>query len=344
LNSRPHPANNRLKLASFTYALTHRNAPVFVEPGLHQEAVFDARKASRSTDKGEFRKLCSVTINGLRVARVICMTSVRGNRLNWVAVVVLCFAVVHGAGPAFAGTALQPQVKRLDDIAPKRILFVGNSYLYYNDSVHNHVRRIAEENGPHKPVDYQYKSATIGGARLSHHFIESLLQRGRLGIDKPFDLVILQGGSGEVLTVQSRRAFANTAAEMAVKIRRTKAEVALYMTPAYVQPHEDYDPDMIDKIVRTYVKTGNELGALVIPVGLAFDLAYERRPDIVLHKTFDGTHPSMLGTYLAACVVYASVYQKPVTNIRYDYFGAVGEDEARFLRAIADETVREFYK
>ena len=22
---------------------------------------------------------------------------------------------------------------------PKRILFVGNSYLYYNDSVHNHV-------------------------------------------------------------------------------------------------------------------------------------------------------------------------------------------------------------
>jgi hypothetical protein len=52
----------------------------------------------------------------------------------------------------------------------------------------------------------------------------------------------------------------------------------------------------------------------------------------------------MLGTYLAACVVYASVYQKPVTNIRYDYFGAVGEDEARFLRAIADETVREFYK
>lgn len=27
---------------------------------------------------------------------------------------------------------------------PLRILFVGNSYLYYNDSLHNHVRRIVE--------------------------------------------------------------------------------------------------------------------------------------------------------------------------------------------------------
>ena len=28
---------------------------------------------------------------------------------------------------------------------PKRILFVGNSYLYYNDSVHNHVERMLIE-------------------------------------------------------------------------------------------------------------------------------------------------------------------------------------------------------
>jgi Domain of unknown function (DUF4886) len=266
------------------------------------------------------------------------------NKFKLASFVLVCFALFSEASPANDSPALQAQKKHLDNIAPQRILFVGNSYLYYNDSVHNHVRRIAEENGPHRPVDYQYKSATIGGARLSHHFIESLLQPGRLGVDEPFDLVVLQGGSGEVLTSRSRLAFSNEAAEIAAKVRRTNAEVALYMTHAYVKPHKDYDPDLIDKIVSTYVKTGNELGALVIPVGLAFELAYQRRPDIVLHKPFDGTHPSMLGTYLAACVVYASVYQKPVANIEYNYFGAVGEDDARFLRAIADETVREFYK
>ena len=88
---------------------------------------------------------------------------------------------------------------------------------------------------------------------------------------------------------------------------------------------------------------GNELDALVIPVGLAFELAYERRSDIELHKTFDGTHPSLLGTYLAACVVYQSIYGTSTVGIEYDYLGAVDEEDAEFLREIADETVSEFF-
>ena len=88
---------------------------------------------------------------------------------------------------------------------------------------------------------------------------------------------------------------------------------------------------------------GNDLDALVIPVGLAFELAYERRSDIELHKTFDGTHPSLLGTYLAACVVYQSIYGTSTVGIEYDYLGAVDEEDAEFLREIADETVSEFF-
>jgi hypothetical protein len=115
------------------------------------------------------------------------------------------------------------------------------------------------------------------------------------------------------------------------------------MIHAYVEPHELYDPGMLEKIENTYIPVGNGLDALVIPVGLAFDRAYERRPEIELHKTFDGTHPSLLGTYLAACVVYQSIYGKSVVGIDYDYFGAIGEEDAQFLRGIADETVREFF-
>ena len=231
----------------------------------------------------------------------------------------------------------------LDNAAPKRVLFVGNSYLYYGDSVHNHVRRLAEELGPHSAGKYRYKSATIGGARLSHHGIDNLLERGKLGIDEPFELVILQGGSGEVLTPRSRAGFRRSAIELNGKIRATGAAVALYMTHAYVEPHELFDPGMIDKIRKTYVTVGRELGALVIPVGLAFERAYDRRPDIALHKRFDGTHPSLLGTYLAACVVYRSVYGISVADAEYDYFGAIDQNEAAFLRAIADETVGDFH-
>ncbi|MEM7503838.1 MAG: DUF4886 domain-containing protein [Pseudomonadota bacterium] len=255
----------------------------------------------------------------------------------------VAFLLIGLAEPACAAepVAAAPAVERLENEAPERVLFVGNSYLYYNDSVHNHVRRIAEDVGPRGV--YRYKSATIGGARLSHHHIDSLLEPGRLGIDEAFDLVILQGGSAEPLSEDSRAQFRESAVQMAKKIRATGAEVALYMTHAYVEPDRRYAPNLIDTIAPTYLSVGNALDALVIPVGIAFERAYEQRPEIELHKPFDGSHPSILGTYLAACVVYGSVYGNAVSGIAYDYYGAVSEADAAFLQGIADETVREFF-
>jgi hypothetical protein len=263
----------------------------------------------------------------------ICLTAVAG----------LLLSLPQAACSGELDASQAPAVERLENEAPKRVLFVGNSYLYYNDSLHNHVERIAEEIGPHEVGQYQFKSATIGGARLSHHPLDTLLKPGQLGIDEPFELVVLQGGSAEVLTEESRAQFRESAIEMNRKIRATGAEVALYMTHAYVEPDERYEPDLIDKIRPTYVSAGNELGALVIPVGLAFERAYAQRPDIELHKTFDGTHPSLLGTYLAACVVYQSIYGRSTVGIDYDYFGAIDGDDTVFLQRIANETVREFH-
>lgn len=238
---------------------------------------------------------------------------------------------------------LVPTVQRLSNEAPARILFVGNSYLYYNDSLHNHVKRIAEEIGPHGPGEYQYKSATISGSRLSHHDVDRLVEPGKLGIEEPFQLVVLQGGSRETLTNKNRAEFRAQATKHAKEIRSIGAEVALYMTHAYVRPHAQFDPRMFDKVRQTYVAVGNDLEALVIPVGLAFERAYRERPEVMLHETFDGTHPNMLGTYLAACVVYQSIYGQSVIGIEYDYFGEVDRTAAKFLRRIADATVREFF-
>ena len=138
----------------------------------------------------------------------------RGTATCFVAVAGLLLAVSQVACSAQQGLSLAAEVTRLENSAPKRVLFVGNSYLYYNDSLHNHVRRIAAEIGPYSLDEYEYKSATIGGARLSHHHIDSLLEPGRLGIDEPFELVVLQGGSAEVLTEGSRAQFRESAIEM----------------------------------------------------------------------------------------------------------------------------------
>jgi hypothetical protein len=140
-----------------------------------------------------------------------------------------------------------------------------------------------------------------------------------------------------------RASFREKAIEFNGNIAKTGARTALYMTHAYVKPNQDARPDMIRKIEDMYVSVGNEIGALVIPVGLAFEEAYRRKPEIKLHKEFDGSHPDLIGTYLAACVVYASLYGKSPVGNSYDYYGKVDKETAGFLQKVADDTVRKFY-
>lgn len=242
-----------------------------------------------------------------------------------------------------AAAADQPEVSRLENPSPTQVLFVGNSYFYYNDSLHNHVNRLVQAHDSALADKIAYKSATIGGASLSHHDVAGHLERGRLGLETPFDLVILQGGSGEPLRESRRETFKRVATEHARAIRAAGAEVALYMTPAYSEAHARFDPAMTETIASLYVEAGNALDALVIPVGLAFEEAYRRRPELVLHKFFDGSHPELEGTYLAACVVFASLYgESPVGN-SYSYFGAVSEADAAFLQQVAQDVVVEFF-
>ncbi|MGH8760185.1 MAG: SGNH/GDSL hydrolase family protein, partial [Burkholderiales bacterium] len=58
---------------------------------------------------------------------------------------------------------------------------------------------------------------------------------------------------------------------------------------------------------------------------------------------YDGSHPDVIGTYLAACVVYASLYGKSAVGNSYDYYGKVDRDTTTFLQNVADETVRKFF-
>ena len=133
-----------------------------------------------------------------------------------------------------------------------------------------------------------------------------------------------------------------TVAEFAEKIRAAGGEPVLYMTQAYVKPHKRVDPGMTDKLNQIYTEAGNANNALVIPVGLTFAEAYKRKPDASFHKPFDGSHPNLLGTYLAAATVYASLYGDPVGN-PYDYFGKISKDDMAFLRQVAQDTVTKYY-
>ena len=215
---------------------------------------------------------------------------------------------------------------------PNRILFVGNSYLYYNDSIHNHVKRLLVEH--YKKDDIVTKSATIGGSRLHNHNIEHLLNHENLQLDKQINLLIMQGGSAEVTTPESRTKFSETAVKFSSKAHKLGIKTALYMTHAYLDNDKRYEPNLIKKIEKTYYEAGIKSDSLVIPVGLAYEIAYQENPKIKLHHP-DGTHPGLLGTYLGACTVFATITNSSPEGLSYNYLGRVSDDDRVFLQKIA---------
>jgi len=235
-----------------------------------------------------------------------------------------------------------PKVKAPQVENPMRVLLVGNSYLYYGDSLHNHLRRMVMAADPSTEKKLKYKSATIGGARLEHHNIDWLTTPGKIGVKEAFELVVLQGGSVAPLSDKRRAAFKDTVTQYAEIIRSRGGQVALYMTHAYVAPHKKAAPENIGLTESLYVETGNAVNALVIPVGLAFEEAYRRKPGIVLHKHYDGSHPELIGTYLAAATCYASIYGKSPVGNTYDYFGKIDPETLAFLQQVAWDTVQAF--
>lgn len=253
------------------------------------------------------------------------------------------FAVFCGLAMPMAALAQTLLIQPSVNAKPERVLFVGNSYFYYNNSLHNHVSALVKSDDGALGSRLQFKSSTIGGAALNHHNLSHLLTPGRIGVSQPFQWVVMQGGSGEPLSTLRRETFRKTAAENAALVRAAGAQVALYMTHAYVKPHPRVSANNTVATQSMYVEVGNEIQALVIPVGLAFDVAYQSHPHLKLHHP-DGTHPSLLGTYLAACTTYAALYGRSPVGNAYRADGAIDADVALQLQQVAQDVVTQFFQ
>jgi hypothetical protein len=108
----------------------------------------------------------------------------------------------------------------------------------------------------------------------------------------------------------------------------------LFMTWAYADA-----PEMTAQLAEQYTIAGNANNALVVPAGLAFAKAIARNPQVNLYNA-DKRHPSLAGSYLAACAIYAAVHGKsPVGN---SYKGGLDAKTADFLQQAAADTVREY--
>jgi hypothetical protein len=75
-----------------------------------------------------------------------------------------------------------------------------------------------------------------------------------------------------------------------------------------------------------------ELGTPVAPAALAWDEAYRRRPALNLLGS-DGAHPNLAGSYLIACVFYATLTGRDPSASSFT--AGLRSSEARFLQRVA---------
>jgi len=81
------------------------------------------------------------------------------------------------------------------------------------------------------------------------------------------------------------------------------------------------------------------VGARVAPVGVAMANALAERPDLAMLDP-DAEHESLAGTYLAAAVIYATLFDRSPEGLPFHH--ALEADDATFLQRVAWETVEEW--
>ena len=213
-----------------------------------------------------------------------------------------------------------------------KILFVGNSFTFYNNAIYTHLRGLLVAEDPSLRRSIFLKSMTISGGVLADH--EGGLKQ-MLDL-RPWDVVVLQGHSLGAIEAERRIGFEDALTRFSAAIHSSGGQPVLFMTWAYSDR-----PDMTPLLDAAFGELGARLEAPVIPVGLAFAAALDNIPGLVLHDA-DKLHPSLEGTYLAACVFYAALYGKSPESLDYDagLDGAV----ALQLRQTAWRAVSDYYQ
>ena len=215
------------------------------------------------------------------------------------------------------------------------ILFVGNSFTFFNDGVENHVQALAASADP--PRTLEVTQAAFGGATLAtHHQMASLASGAPKQISSgAFDTVVLQGDIPEI-PERDIGVFLEHARSFSEEIADAGARTVFFMT----WPYDRLDWVSLDEIVDAHRQIEAETGALIAPVGVAMANALAERPDLPMLGV-DAEHESLAGTYLAAATIYATLLDQSPEGLDYRP-AALSEDDAAFLQRIASQTVDEW--
>lgn len=207
-----------------------------------------------------------------------------------------------------------------DSQASTRILFIGNSYTFVNGGLDKQLKGLAPSS--------ETECIAVGGYTLENHWIDSnAIRKIREG---KWDYVILQEQSQTPIVNQKK--FYEFVRKFDEEIRRSGAKTILLMT--WERPDSRKFGVTTDNLAATYTALGKELGVKVAPAGLAFARSIRSKPELALYSQ-DG-HPTMEGTYLAACVLYRTIFEDNLVGNPYSV-RSIPADIKDYLQEIAAE-------
>ena len=210
---------------------------------------------------------------------------------------------------------------------PLRVLFIGNSYTFKNN-LPELFAELVRSSGREIDVDM----AAPGGWTLADHAAseETLMMIG----SQDWDYVVLQEQS-VMPSIPADREQAMYPAVRALDemVRHVGAETVLLMTwgrrdGLAEEGYPDYEA-MQAELGVGYTEIGQEVGAIVAPVGLAWQNAIKLDANLALWDS-DGSHPSEMGSYLAANVLYAAILGE--SPLALTYTAGLQTETASFLK------------
>jgi hypothetical protein len=254
---------------------------------------------------------------------------------------------------------------------PLKVLFIGNSYTSVND-LPSLVVALAEAAGGQRIEADQY---LIGGYTFEQHTKDKkAIEKIR---ERKWDVVILQEQSLQpILNQESMHKYARI---LHAEVSRQEAKTVFYLTwarqdipqmqeganpaisPDYSRAMyqmtgakatdyqawcKQHDRGLTGGLDGAYFDIAKELNAAVAPVGMAWKTALVADPALVLYQS-DRSHPNPTGSYLAACVFYATLFDKSPVGLPGELrkgsqvLVRIAPDEAKQLQEVAWQVVQE---
>ena len=227
------------------------------------------------------------------------------------------------------------------------ILYIGNSYTYYHD-LPKMVQSIAANIALDHRMKLSYKAFTPGGCTFKRH----LQNKEEMEAIKAgsWDYVVLQEQSVAPAlptnVLQKETYFYAHVLDSLIHVYNPNARVIFYMTWGHKdgcqEPYKNYPfidtyQGMQDRLITSYLEMSYFNNAWCAPVGMVWKKVRTERPYFTLYWP-DCSHPSVLGTYLAANTIFSTIYQK---HYQTTFTAGLDLEMSEYIQQVAQKMVLE---